>query len=83
MDVNGGEPRRLSWFGGVTAVVGWKPDGKAVVVSSDYQQPFPALTGLWEVPLAGGPAKPLRCGPRPVHELSTTWSGRGDRTKHD
>ncbi len=57
--INGGEPRRLTFDQGRTVVVGWTPDGKNVVVSSDFE----LFTG-WErkayaVDLKGGYPRPL------------------------
>jgi tricorn protease len=63
MDSNGGPTRRLTNFGGLAQVVGWTPDGAAVVVAADYQQPFAGWTHLWEVPENGGPPRRLPWGP--------------------
>ena len=63
LDLDGGSPRRLTWFGAFTATVGWSRDGTAVVVASDVGQPFRGYYHLHEVPLDGGPSRPLGMGP--------------------
>ena len=75
VDSDGGEVRRLTWFGGMTTVVGWTPDGSSVLVSSDHQQPFPSLMSLWSVPLDGGPPTALPFGP--ARSIAYAPSGRG------
>lgn len=63
MDADGGEPSRLTFMGASTQVVGWSRDGKRVIVSSDWQQPFRGVMHLHSVPRVGGAPKPLRMGP--------------------
>ena len=40
MDAEGGSPTRLTFMGAHTQVVGWSRNGKRVIVSTDWQQPF-------------------------------------------
>ncbi|MEM1615065.1 MAG: PDZ domain-containing protein [Pyrobaculum sp.] len=65
----GGEPRRLTYFGTpTTRVAGWTPDGR-VLVYSDFKAPFPQWRELYAVSLDGvyqrlnlGPASALVYG---------------------
>ncbi|MFB6491330.1 MAG: hypothetical protein TU35_008890 [Thermoproteus sp. AZ2] len=58
----GGEPRRLTYFGSAfTRVVGWTPDGR-VLVQSDFKAPFSQWRELYAVSLDGS-YEPLRLGP--------------------
>lgn len=65
----GGEPRRLTYFGTpFTRVVGWTPDGR-VLAYSDYKTPFPQWRELYAIALDGtyerlnlGPATALVYG---------------------
>ncbi len=63
MPAAGGVARRLTYFGADTRVVGWRKDGSAVIITSDYQQPFAAWGHLWEVPLEGAATTKLPWGP--------------------
>jgi tricorn protease len=58
MDAEGGPPTRLTYLGARSQVVGWSRDGKRVIVSSDWQQPFIPFP-----PEAGRP-EPSRSDPR-------------------
>jgi tricorn protease len=73
MDSQGGEPRRLTWFGTLTATVAWTRDGTRVVAASDAAQPFRGYHHLHAVPAAGGPAEPLKLGPA----RGITWQPDG------
>ncbi len=55
MPAEGGEPRRLTWYPGDDRVVGWTPDGKSVLFSSD-RDAYADFHRLYTVPLDGGPA---------------------------
>lgn len=63
MDVDGGPPRRLTYLGGNTQVAGWRSDGAAVIVASDWGQPFAMFQHLLEVPAGGGVPRQLALGP--------------------
>lgn len=63
MDAEGGPPTRLTFMGALTHVIGWSRDGKDVIVSTDWQQPFRGVMHLHAVPIKGGPAKELKVGP--------------------
>ncbi len=63
MPAAGGPARRLTHFGADTRPVGWRKDGSALIVTSDYQQPFIAWGHLWEIPLEGAAVAKLLWGP--------------------
>lgn len=63
MDATGGASRRLSHLGATTQVVGWHPDGSAVIAASDHRQPFAGWNHLWVVPVDGSQPVSLRNGP--------------------
>ncbi|MGC9170285.1 MAG: S41 family peptidase [Thermoproteus sp.] len=66
---DGGQPKRLTYFGSpYTRVAGWTPDGR-VLVFSDFKMPFPQWRELYAVSLDGryerlnlGPATALLYG---------------------
>src|SRR5262249_2802574 len=49
----GGEPRRLTYHPGVDVALGWTPDGKSVLFSSDRTS-YSRFNKLFTVPVAGG-----------------------------
>jgi len=63
MDAEGGPPTRLTYLGARSQVVGWSRDGKRVIVSSDWQQPFGGVMHLHSVPARGGAPRALKVGP--------------------
>ncbi|MGI8518951.1 MAG: S41 family peptidase, partial [Acidimicrobiia bacterium] len=63
MPAAGGLARRLTHFGADTRPVGWRKDGSALIVTSDYQQPFAAWGHLWEIPLERAEVAKLPWGP--------------------
>ena len=75
MPAEGGTWRRLTWLGGITRTVGWRADGKSVLVISNADQPFPNDFRLHEVPLDGSPSKPLPLGP--ARALAEEPGGKG------
>lgn len=59
----GGDVKRVTFFGSPnTAVVGWTPEGK-ILVSSDFQTPFAAWRDLFEIDPTGGEPRRLNLGP--------------------
>jgi len=55
MPVEGGPARRLTYLGGRTCIVsGWRPDGSAVLFTSDYGTPFVRHTVAFAVSPSGG-----------------------------
>ncbi len=72
MPAEGGRSRRLTFFGAITHVVGWRPSGSAVIVATDHKQPFAGWLHLWEVPLDGSRPSPLDVGPA----RAISFSGR-------
>jgi tricorn protease len=61
-DVDGGTPRRLTYWGGTrTATRGWTPDGRVLTVS-DVGQPATTRTFAYALPVDGSPAATLAYG---------------------
>jgi tricorn protease len=56
MPSTGGTPRQLTYFSGGDDVVGWSRDGQRVMFRSSHG---PNVATLYEVPIAGGPERPL------------------------
>ncbi len=54
MDLDGGPPKRLTWWAGPMRTQGWTPDGKQVLFRG--QKGFPRDFRLWAVPATGGQA---------------------------
>jgi tricorn protease len=75
MDAEGGEATRLTWIGGMTQTVAWRPDGSAVLLATDWRQPFRGALHLHEVDADGGPVRPLRLGPS--QSIAFEPQGRG------
>ena len=75
MDAAGGPPRRLTWFGTLTQVAGWRPDGQAVILASDWRQPFPGYYHLHWMDLDGGQPTLLKVGP--ARAISFEPGGKG------
>ncbi len=63
MPTLGGPMTRLTFLGANTEVVGWTPDGQAIVFRTDFGQPFSDLDYLYTVPLTGGQPQQLPTGP--------------------
>jgi hypothetical protein len=66
---NGGEPQRLTWHPARDEVVGWQPDGQAVILRSRRADPHRSLR-LYTVAISGGDAVELPLG----------WATRLDST---
>ncbi|MEX2625161.1 MAG: PDZ domain-containing protein [Acidimicrobiia bacterium] len=77
IEAGGGPVQRLTHFGAISQVVGWTPDSASVVVASDYQQPFPGWTHLWEVPVSRKPARRYPWGPGRAISFSSGSFGPG------
>ncbi len=61
--VDGGRPRRLTYWGGTRALVsGWTPDGEIVVISA-VGQASSSRSWAHALPLDGGPGRRLPYGP--------------------
>jgi len=58
MPSGGGEPKRLTWHPGNDVAVGWTPDGKSVLFSSNRDS-YADFHRLYTVPATGGPATVL------------------------
>lgn len=72
----GGEPRRLTFFGTMTYPVAWSSDGLDIFCASDTGQAFAGDHHLHAVPAAGGPARPLGLGPARAFALEPDGPGR-------
>jgi len=73
MDAAGGPSERLTHLGAMqTSAVGWRPDGKAVVLRSNAAQPFLGIQALYEV-APGGHPKAIPVGPARYID----WQPRG------
>jgi tricorn protease len=60
MPVAGGAAKQLTFFSGGDDVVGWSRDGAQVLFRSAHGDgAFPNVATLYQVPVAGGPEKPL------------------------
>jgi tricorn protease len=59
----GGPAQRLTFFGALTHVIGWTPDGSAVIVATDWREPFSQRQSLYQVPIDGSPPIAIRVGP--------------------
>lgn len=63
MDAEGGQPRRITFMGSTSFVAGWDPTSSAVIVASDWQQPFVGDLRLYRIPLDSLVPEPLDLGP--------------------
>ena len=63
MDAEGGPPKRLTWMGSNTQVVGWTPDGENILAATDWRQPFAGMMHLVAVPESGGSPVAQNYGP--------------------
>ena len=75
MAAGGGAPRRLTWMGAITQAVGWNREGTAVLAATDWRQPFNVSMHLVEIPIDGGPPRPLDYGPARAISFSSETSG--------
>ncbi len=62
MPAEGGPPRRVTYVGAPTIVVGWAPDGR-IVFGSSYRQPLSRLFSLFAVDPDGREPEALPHGP--------------------
>src|SRR4051812_45106790 len=64
MPAAGGQPKRLTYLGVASSVVGWTNDGK-IVFASTYGQPFLRMPKLWTIApeTPGQPPQLLPTGP--------------------
>ncbi|RME47324.1 MAG: peptidase, partial [Deltaproteobacteria bacterium] len=61
MPLSGGEPKRITFTGHGTNVVGWDRQGRILFISS-WRQPFPSLTEIYAIPPDGGMPEKLPYG---------------------
>ena len=63
MPADGGDTQRLTYHGSATSVVGWRPDGSAIIYASPSGEPSRRMVTLHEVAPTGGPTTTLPYGP--------------------
>ena len=63
MPAEGGPVRRLTYLGVTSNVLGWSPDGKEILFSSDAGQPFDRVGVVHSVRMDGGLPQPWAIGP--------------------
>src|SRR5271163_4651379 len=63
MPADGGEPKRLTWHPDPDIAVGWTPDGKKVLISSN-REAYADFDRLYTIPIEGG-----------VPEVLPMWRG--------
>ncbi|RME77335.1 MAG: hypothetical protein D6785_12680 [Planctomycetota bacterium] len=62
MPSEGGEPKRLTYLGAISKVVGWSPDGK-ILFTSNGKSPSPRIFLLYSLSPEGGIPVQLPVGP--------------------
>ncbi len=75
MDAEGGPPRRITWMGANTQVVGWSSDGKNVLAATDWRQPFGGVMHLVAIPQDGDGPQAQEYGPARAISFSTDRPG--------
>ncbi|HEX2152759.1 MAG TPA: S41 family peptidase [Acidimicrobiia bacterium] len=73
MDADGASPRRLTFHGALSQVVGW--DGDDIVYASNAEWPFSNDSRLWAVAASGGASRLLSWGP--ARSLASEPNGPG------
>jgi tricorn protease len=63
MPASGGEPKRLTFFGGTTRPVGWSRDGSQIFFATNHGAPFLSMMSLRSIAPEGGPTSLLPVGP--------------------
>ncbi|HEU4784809.1 MAG TPA: peptidase, partial [Ktedonobacterales bacterium] len=63
MPADGGDTQRLTYHGSATSVVGWRPDGSAIIYASPAGEPSRRMVTLHAVAPNGGPTTTLPYGP--------------------
>lgn len=62
MPADGGSSQRLTYHGSTATVVGWRPDGSAIIYASPAGEPSRRMVSLHEVSPSGGPTTTLPYG---------------------
>jgi tricorn protease len=57
--VEGGSPKRLTWYPASVVVRGWSPDGQRVLYSTSRDNAPSGIARLWTVSIEGGPSTPI------------------------
>src|SRR5579871_1380442 len=63
MPSEGGPVKRLTYLGVNSNVIGWTPDGKKILFSSDHGQPFGRAGVVYSLSLEGGAVETMPIGP--------------------
>ena len=63
MPASGGSLTRLTYLGVSTNVIGWEPDGKSILFSSDHEQPIDRIGVVYSISPEGGLPVRLPIGP--------------------
>ncbi len=73
MAAEGGPVSRLTYLGVTSNVIGWTPDGKSVLFSSDHRQPFDRQSYVYSVSVEGGEPQVFPVG----HAVSISLAATG------
>lgn len=73
MPTQGGEPKRLTYFGTLTRPVGWSADSRSILFITNYGAPFAKIMNIFAIAVDGGPAIPVPVGP--AHAISFAPNG--------
>ncbi len=84
MPITGGSPTRLTFHDSSEQPLAFTPDSQAVIFRSARTNPLGRME-LWQVPILGGPAKPLNIGEASLVSINpitgqmafTRWSNEG------
>lgn len=74
MEAQGGPPKRLTYLGVSTNVMGWTPDGGSILFSSDHEQPVDRIAVAYSISKDGGMPSQLPIGP--ALSISVTTGNR-------
>lgn len=76
LDLQGGEPNRLTFLGAETLPVGFSLDGEWIYYTSNDGQPFTRMSALGRVRVKGGPVERLPWGPAASISFQPDGPGR-------
>jgi tricorn protease len=77
MDAEGGTPRRLTWLGVNSLVIGWSPSGKEILFATDWRRPFRNDHRIFAVPADDGVSDPRPLNVGPARAISHQPGGPG------
>ena len=73
MPAEGGDTQRLTYHGSATSVVGWRPDGSAIIYASPAGEPSRRMVTLHEVAPTGGTNDHAAIRTRALDRLWAAW----------